>query len=290
MDVGLQGSIPEDQDEYPVAFNLSTTSQHQLLDCDPNIPQGQIDDAIAAGCGPWYQSHDFIQAPLSPQPQFDLHLASAGSMAELGPEDMRQDTSNVVRKSARARIQLPLLQRQDNPSCPADIAPGAAGFQWGRNYWNDENNANDTVTDPVTGQIYQTTYTEEDSPGGHGNRIPAGDPRLVTLFFTPYNSFGGNGQATYPIVSLGQFYITGYGRAGNIDDPCDGGNSSGVHGRGELPPTGFELWKQLLRVGPLREGRHPQWGRHTEREVLRSDLHAAVRPNTGRMTSSNPPF
>ena len=127
VDVGLQGSIPEDQDEYPIAFNISTTSQHQLLDCDPNIPQGQIDDAIAAGCGPWYQGHDFIQAPLCPEPQFDLHPASAGSMAELGSQDMRQDTSDIVRKSARAGIQLPLLQRQEQP----ELSCGhRAGCSW----------------------------------------------------------------------------------------------------------------------------------------------------------------
>ena len=59
----------------------------------------------------------------------------------------------------------------------------------------------------------------------------------MTLFFTPYDSFGGSGQATFPVVGLGRFYITGYGRAGNIDDPCNGGNSSGVVGAGSLPPA-----------------------------------------------------
>ena len=61
------------------------------------------------------------------QPQFDLHSASAGSMAELGSQDMRQDPSDGVRKSARARIQLPLFQRQEQP----ELSFGRrAGFSW----------------------------------------------------------------------------------------------------------------------------------------------------------------
>ena len=54
----------------------------------------------------------------------------------------------------------------------------------------------------------------------------------MNLFFTPYDSFvdGGNAKV-YPIVKIGAFYITGYGRwqgnrfQGNApDDPCIGGN------------------------------------------------------------------
>jgi len=103
---------------------------------------------------------------------------------------------------------------------------------------------NDTVTKNINGVpvTYDTTYIETaNTPLAHGNRIPEGDKRLVTLFFTPYDSFGNNGQFTYPVVGLGRFYITGYGRASGIDDPCSGGNSSGIPGAGSLPPPDLDF-------------------------------------------------
>ena len=152
---------------------------------------------------------------------------------------------------------------KNSPSCPADADARHTRFQWGRNYWNDANNANDTVTDPVAGITYDTTYTEKGPSGAHGNHIPIGDPRLVTLFFTPYDTFGGNGQATYPIVSLGRFYITGYGRAGNIDDPCSGGNGT-VPGAGNLPPSDLNFGNNYYVWGHFVNGGHPQRCRHAE--------------------------
>ena len=53
----------------------------------------------------------------------------------------------------------------------------------------------------------------------------------MNLFFTPYDSFSTTTAKVYPIVKIGAFYITGYGRwqgnkfQGNApDDPCTGGN------------------------------------------------------------------
>ena len=252
VDVGLQGAIPDDQDEYPIAFNVSTTSQHQLLDCDPAIPQGQVDDAIIQGCGPWYAAHDFLQAPLCPNHNSIFTLPQPPPWQGWDPKTCVKtrptSSGNQLEHGFNGRI----FGQKNNPSCPADITPGTAGFAWGRNYWNDANNANDTVTDPVTGLTYQTTYTEEGPSGAHGNKIPQGDPRLVTLFFTPYQSFGNSGQETYPVVGLGQFYITGYGRAGNTDDPCSDGNGVEV-GAGNNPPpdlnfgNNYYVWGHFIK-------------------------------------------
>lgn len=254
VDVGLQGAVPDDQDEYPIAFNISTSSQHQLLDCDPNIPQGQIDDAIIAGCSPWYAAHDFLQSPLCPSQNSIFDLPQPAPWQDWDPKTCVKTRPTASGNQLRQGFNGRIFGDKNSPSCPADITPGAPGFQWGRNYWNDANNANDTVTDPITGQTYDTTYTEEGPIGAHGNRIPPGDPRLVTLFFTPYDSFGGNGQATFPIVGLGQFYITGWGRSGNIDDPCDGGNSSGIPGAGNLPPPDLNFGNNYFVWGHFIKG------------------------------------
>jgi hypothetical protein len=253
VDVGLQGAIPEDQDEEPIAFNVSTTSQHQLLDCDPNIPQGQIDDAIAQGCGPWYEGHDFIQSPLCPNHNSIFTLPQPAPWQNWDPKTCVKTRPTASGNQLEHGFNFRFFGDKNNPSCPADSTPGTPGFEWGRNYWNDANNVNDTVTDPLSGLTYQTTYTETEA-GGHGNRIPLGDPRLVTLFFTPYDSFGGNGQATYPIVSLGQFYITGYGRSGNVDDPCDDGNNSGIPGAGNLPPSDLNFGNNYYVWGHFVKG------------------------------------
>jgi len=230
LDMGLQGAIAKDQDEYPIAFNISTTSQHQLLDCDPDIPQGQIDDAIAKGCGPLYTAHDFVQTPLCPSQGSFFDLPQPAPWQDWDPKTCVKTRPTAAGNQLQQGFNFRFFGDKNNPTCPPDVA----GFQQGRNYWNDANNANDTVT--VNGVTYDTTYTELGPVGKHDFAIPQGDKRLVTLFFTPYDSFGGSGQATYPVVGLGSFYITGYGRAGSIDDPCNGGNSSGIPGAGSLPP------------------------------------------------------
>lgn len=251
VDMGLQGAIAKDQDEYPIAFNVSTTSQHQLLDCDPNISQGQIEDAIIQGCGPLYKGHDFIQTPLCPNHNSIFDLPQPAPWQDWDPKTCVKTRPTTAGNQIENGLNGRFFGDKNSPSCPTDIA----GFRRGRNYWNDANNANDTVTVTINGSpvTYDTTYTELGPSGAHDYAIPDGDPRLVTLFFTPYDSFGGSGQATYPIVGLGRFYITGYGRSGNIDDPCNGGNSSGVVGAGSLPPpdlnfgNNYYVWGHFVK-------------------------------------------
>jgi hypothetical protein len=249
LDMGLQGAISRDQDEYPIAFNVSTTSQHQLLDCDPTIPQGQIDDAIAQGCGPWYTAHDFIVNPLCPGQNTFFTLPQPSPWQGWDPKTCVKTRPTASGNQLQQGFNQRFFGQKVNPSCPADIA----GYQKGRNYWNDANNVNDTITDPLTGLTYDTTYTELGPLGAHGNAIPKGDPRLVTLFFTAYDSFGSNGQFTFPIVGLGRFYITGYGRAGTPDDPCSGGDSSGIPGAGRLAPpdlnfgNNYYVWGHFVK-------------------------------------------
>ncbi len=48
-----------------------------------------------------------------------------------------------------------------------------------------------------------------------GNTLKDDDPRLVTLFFTTYDSFTSTGNEIFPIVGFGNFYVTGYGETLN---------------------------------------------------------------------------
>ena len=243
MEMGLQGAIPDDQDVYPIGFNLSTTSQHQLLDCDPNIPQGQIDDAIVQGCEPLYEAHDFVQSPLCPQQNQFFDLPQPSPWQNWDPKTCVKTRPTASGNQIRMGLNGRIFGDKNNPTCPADVPFGDPAFQWGRNYWNDANNANDG----------DTTYTELGPGGAHVYAIPEGDPRLVTLFFTEYRSFGFNGQETFAVTGLGRFYISGYGRSGNIDDPCSGGDSSGIPGAGRLPPpdlifgNNYYVWGHFVK-------------------------------------------
>ncbi len=50
----------------------------------------------------------------------------------------------------------------------------------------------------------------------------ADDPRLVAVFITPYNSFGGSGSGTVPVRNFAYFYVTGWaGSGGGFNNPCE---------------------------------------------------------------------
>jgi putative Flp pilus-assembly TadE/G-like protein len=57
--------------------------------------------------------------------------------------------------------------------------------------------------------------------------LPQGDPRRLQVFLTPFNTFQGSGQGTFPIVGFGTFYVTGWTGNGQNDDPCPRGLNAG---------------------------------------------------------------
>jgi hypothetical protein len=147
-----------------------------------------------------------------------------------------------------------LFNVQNNPSCPADDRMFASG----RNYWHDANNAfigTGGITD-----LY--TFAQDNPAPARGSRLRLDDPRLVTLFFTPYDSFSNTGSEVFPITGFGAFYVTGYGRTtagggawqgGRPEDPCTGGNSGdpldGMPlGVGNEPPPDLNLGKNQTWV------------------------------------------
>jgi hypothetical protein len=46
------------------------------------------------------------------------------------------------------------------------------------------------------------------------------DPRLIPLMITPFNSFGGSGSGTVPVVDFGAFYVTGWQGNAGFTNPC----------------------------------------------------------------------
>jgi hypothetical protein len=60
----------------------------------------------------------------------------------------------------------------------------------------------------------------------HWPNYQPGDPRIVTVLITPYNSFSGSGSSTsFPIQSFAAFYITGWNGQGNGNsNPCQPSN------------------------------------------------------------------
>jgi hypothetical protein len=239
IDLGQKGGDARDQDEPPIIFNEGTgSSQMGGLDCDPNIGQGQIlIDGIINGCSPYYAANKFTSDPLCPAPNQIFNWPGLPAPFDDWPP---MDCIKTRPTSQMSQILRGLNGRifgdQVNPSCPAD---DASQFVQGRNYWHRENNGYDGANFAWNND---TPQTNDDT----GNKLRDDDPRLVTLFFSTYDSFTGPGQEVYPVVAFGSFYITGWGTIrGNgtiqVDDPCDGGNSSGVVGAGNVPPSDADL-------------------------------------------------
>jgi hypothetical protein len=251
LEMGLQGALAREQDEDPIVLNIGNTSQSSVVDCDPSL--SNIKDEIQNGCGsddgfPTYKRHDFAVTPYCP------NVSSANQFFQLpqpAPWDAWAPFTCVLTQSSASvnqiqqGLNLRLFGVSNNPSCPADNA----AFVPGRNYWHDANN--DFTSDPdgagpEPSQADYYTFTR--SSRNHGNHLRTDDPRLVLMFITPYNSFTGNGNETFPITAIGGFYITGYGRlngsggwqGGAPDDPCTTGNGQGI-GAGSTPPADLNM-------------------------------------------------
>lgn len=59
--------------------------------------------------------------------------------------------------------------------------------------------------------------------------LPAGDPRLIQVFLTPYGSFSGSGSTTVPVTDFATFYVTGWtGQGQGFNNPCQGNGDDPV--------------------------------------------------------------
>jgi hypothetical protein len=59
--------------------------------------------------------------------------------------------------------------------------------------------------------------------------LPAGDPRLLEVFLTPFGSFSGSGSTTVPVTDFATFYVTGWTASGmGFANPCEGAGDDPV--------------------------------------------------------------
>lgn len=61
--------------------------------------------------------------------------------------------------------------------------------------------------------------------------LDRGDPRIVFILLTPYESFSGSGNQAFPVVEFAAFYVTGWQGNPGFDNPCQGnGDDSAIRG------------------------------------------------------------
>ena len=175
-------------------------------------------------------------------------------------------------------VQSATVRREQQPQLSGrehDVVPGQPEpFTPGRNYWHDANN-----------QLDGYTFAQDNPLPARGNRLRDDDPRLVTLFFTPYDSFAASGNEVFPIVAFGNFYITGYGRtvAGGASVAGRGARRS-VHRRKCPRPAQRASIRRRQRTpaGPRSDG----W-RHVGLGALRRRREAECRsPAAGPASSA----
>jgi hypothetical protein len=238
LDMGLKGGIAVDANEQAFLFNDGIgSSQMGALDCDPNIPQGQVlIDGVINGCGPWYARHLFNTTPLCPAQNSIFQQPNPGPPWDNWPPLRCIKTRPTGSMNQLERGLDNRFFGSNNASCPAS----APGFVRGRNYWDKDTNNGYTGSPPLG-------YKE----GTHDTNFNAGDPRIVTIFLTTTEAFAGSGQNTYPITGFVQVYITGYGRiSGNgslsIDDPCPGSAPPTDLDLGGGSASGYAVWGHFL--------------------------------------------
>jgi hypothetical protein len=247
MDLGVAGGLARDQDEPPIAFNLGdNSSQRAYVDCDPLIPN--LKSEILSGCGqPPYAANRFDTTPYCPATAGFFDTPKAAPFDTWPPFRCvltQTGNSSQVIQGFNERI----FGKANNPSCPNEDASQPAYVE-GRNYWHRMNNAYDAETFAWDG-----TGPQDPPLAAKGNTLRSEDPRLVTLFFTTYESFTDTGNEAYPIVGFGNFYVTGYGevvngawKGGAPEDPCAGGNGL-APGAGNEPPADIDMSKNTRWV------------------------------------------
>jgi hypothetical protein len=239
VEMGMAGGLARDQDEPPIALNLgSGSSQRALIDCDPDIPN--IKDEIDTGCQrPSYAANKFDTTPLCPGTNGFFDVPKAPPFESWPPFRCVLTQTTAAANQVVQGFNERLFGVSNNAQCPPDDMTKPVH---GRNYWHRDNNDYDDETFAWDGD------TPNYEPDDWGNELGDADPRLVTLFFTTYDSFTGPGNEVYPIVGFGNFYITGYGRTSNggwqggaPDDPCDDANDGDLlNGNGNEPPPDID--------------------------------------------------
>jgi hypothetical protein len=193
--VGIEGNLAVQSQVSDPAVPLrivgGKASNRHTLDCDPNPGIAPDDphyttlwEELAYGCYPQYRPNTGTSCPDNIPSLWSTPQPPAWECVAVQPGGQ----TNEVAKGLNQRI---FLATQPNGPCPA------LG-EIGHNNWK-----NDT--------------------DGDGNPdLPAGDPRALFVFLTPFGTFSRNGSYTVPVTGLAAFYVSGYTGQGNgFDGPCE---------------------------------------------------------------------
>jgi Putative Flp pilus-assembly TadE/G-like len=247
VDLGTAGGLARDQDEPPIAFNLGrTSSQRAYVECEPNK---NVENAIITGCQwPAYAANKFDTTPYCPDTSGWFNYPKPAPFDNWPPFRCVLTKTGQNEGPIMHGFNERIFGQQTNPKCPdEDLSdPFNVPYAKGRNYWHRHNNVYDDETYAWDGDGNATQKK--------GNTLRSDDPRLVTLFFTTYDSFTDTGNEAYPIVGFGNFYVTGYGevagngwKGGSPEDPCDDGNGLEI-GAGNVPPPDIDLSRNTVWV------------------------------------------
>ena len=75
------------------------------------------------------------------------------------------------------------------------------------------------MNERILGDAQASTCTAPNNWASYPD-LPAGDPRIIEVFLTPFGAFTGSGGATVPVTGFATFYVTGWdnGACQNADD------------------------------------------------------------------------
>jgi hypothetical protein len=193
VDIFLSNVVATAPGDPPIALRV-TGSQNGTIDCDPSL---NFDEEFAKGCKPRYTTNKFTTNPPCPAYSDLWNIPNPPTAWDCVKTQTGVALGNIA-KGIKDRV------LGGGNSCLPDNDTVPGNYRAGWNWWN-------TGVNPVGPPTF---------PGSMFPNFEPTDPRLVTLFITPFGSFQGSGNAIFPISGFGAFYITGWSVTAGDQDPC----------------------------------------------------------------------
>ncbi len=187
VEIGVSGHLElADPSDPPVSLKVAGQNQTQGLDCD-DAAGTDFDDEVANGCAPTYV--------LNTGQVCDPDLSPASALwASAQPWPCVAVATGQFENKANKGLNIRVLCKP----------------------------ANSVGNCKINGGEYDGKPASCTNPNNWPNFTPD-DPRIVSVFVTPADSFEGNGSQSVPIINFASFYVTGWsGSGGGFTNPCEG--------------------------------------------------------------------
>ena len=186
VEIGVSGHLElADPGDPPVSLKVTGQNQTQGLDCDDAV--ADFVDEVANGCGPTYilNTGEVCDPDLSP---------ASALWATAEPWPCVAVATGQFTNKANKGLNIRILCRP----------------------------ANSVGNCKQTNGAYDGKPAECTNPNNWPDYTPD-DPRIVTVFVTPADSFEGNGSQSVPVINFASFYVTGWsGQGSGFSNPCEG--------------------------------------------------------------------